>query len=390
MSKMISAKNIKLMTWFNFFTDFRLFSPIAIIYFSQVSGSFALGMSIFSVTMISAAFFEIPTGVISDHIGRKKTMIFGALFSIFSILFYAVGNAYYFLVVGALLEGLSRALYSGNNEAFLYDTLKQDSKENEYHEHFGKTSSMFQLAGAIAAIVGSLAALHSLSLAVWLSIIPQIICFFIGLRFVEPRIHSEKSGNIYNHLNEAFQNFRKNKKLRLLSIHSIIGFGVGEAKFQFQSAFFGMLWPVWAISLLGTINHAFAFVSYWFSGKIMNRFKAINIIIVHNLYGRVINIFSAVLPTVFSPLLISTASLGFGVSDTAMGTLLQKEFTDKQRATMGSLNSFAGSLFFGFIAICLGYVADKFTPACGIILSQILLLILIPIQWKLFHIDRHN
>ena len=68
-------QNIRILTWFTFFTDFKLYAPLAIIYFAQVSGSFALGMAIFSIARISSALFEIPTGVFSDRIGRKKTII---------------------------------------------------------------------------------------------------------------------------------------------------------------------------------------------------------------------------------------------------------------------------------------------------------------------------
>ena len=80
-------KNIKLLALFNFFTDFHLFSAILIIYFAQVTGSYALGMSLFSVAMVSSALFEVPTGVFSDYIGRKKTMILGAMCAVLSITF---------------------------------------------------------------------------------------------------------------------------------------------------------------------------------------------------------------------------------------------------------------------------------------------------------------
>ncbi|MDP3733336.1 MAG: hypothetical protein Q8Q91_02225, partial [Candidatus Daviesbacteria bacterium] len=72
-------RNIRLLTWFNFFTDFKLYGPLAIIYFSQVTGSYGLGTSIFSVVMLSSALFEIPTGILSDFLGRKKTLTLGAL-----------------------------------------------------------------------------------------------------------------------------------------------------------------------------------------------------------------------------------------------------------------------------------------------------------------------
>lgn len=87
-------KNIRLLTWFNFFTDFRLYAPVAIIYFSSVTGSFALGMSIFSVSSISAAFFELPTGIFSDYIGRTKTVIAGSIAAAISVFFYALGFSY--------------------------------------------------------------------------------------------------------------------------------------------------------------------------------------------------------------------------------------------------------------------------------------------------------
>ena len=102
-------KNIRLLAWFNFFLEFRLYAPVAIIYFSKVTGSYALGMSVFSVAMLASAIFEVPTGVFSDMIGRKKTVVFGAVASLLSVLFYAWGGNYLILLVGAVVEGLARS-----------------------------------------------------------------------------------------------------------------------------------------------------------------------------------------------------------------------------------------------------------------------------------------
>lgn len=71
--------NIKLLSWFNFLLDFRFYAPVAIIYFSQVTGSYVLGMAVFSVTFISSALFEVPTGIYSDMIGRKKNLCLGSI-----------------------------------------------------------------------------------------------------------------------------------------------------------------------------------------------------------------------------------------------------------------------------------------------------------------------
>lgn len=64
--------------------------------------------------------------------------------------------------------------------------------------------------------------------------------------------------------------------------------------------------------------------------------------------------------------------------------LMQKEFTNEQRATMGSLNSFAGSILFGILAFLLGFLADKVSPARALLILQICQIGNLWIYWKLF------
>jgi len=247
-------RNIKVLKWFNFFTHFRLYAPIAILYFAQVSGSFALGMSVYAISTISAAIFEIPTGIYSDLIGRRKTVILGTFFAVLFAIFYAIGLSYWFLVIGAIFEGLSMAFYSGNNDALLYDVLYEQDKKDQYTEWLGKLSSWFQISLAISAVLGGIIGNYSFALIMWISAVSQIISLFLSFFLIEPKIHSEKSGNLYLHLKDAFSNFVRNRKIRLVSITSMIIFGIGEAVYHFQAAFYKLLWPIWAIGIAKTID----------------------------------------------------------------------------------------------------------------------------------------
>lgn len=381
---MVPHPNIPIIKWFNFFSDFRLYAPIAIIYFSQITGSFAIGMSIFSITMLSAALLEIPTGVISDRVGRKKTLQFGAFSSVLAVLLFAIGQHFWILAIGAFFEGLSRSFFSGNNEALLHDSLAENGQESVYDEILGKVNAMFQAALGISGILGGILALWSLSAVLWLSVIPQIICLYLSSIIIEPKINLHKSANVYEHLSQSIQNFKKNKKLRLLSLSSILGYGIGEANYQFQAAFYNTLWPVWAISLAKTLGNIGASISFHFSGKIINKVGSIQTLFYGNIYGRIINIFSTAFPTILSPLLMSTTSLAFGPTVVAKSALMQKEFKSEQRATMGSLNSFAGNIAFAIIAIILGLIADKLSPAHALVILHTILVINIWIYWQLF------
>lgn len=376
-------RNIKLLTWFNFFVDFRFYYPIAILYFSQIAGSYALGMLVFGVINIAQAIAEVPTGIFSDFVGRKRTMILGSLTAFFAVFCYALGFSYWVLIVGAIFEGLAFSFFSGNNDALLHDTLKEKVIEKEYPKYHGRMSGMTQVAGGVSAVIGGVLAYYSFSLSFWLSLISLGICLVISFFLIEPKIISEKSSNIYSHLGDAFRLFIGNPNLRLLSFSSIWAYGLGESGWLFRSAFVTTVWPVWALGIPQMLGNMGAALGFFTAGKVISRFGAKRILFLGSLFAHMANIVAFTYVTIFSPLLAVLGAPFFGISTTARSTLFQKEFSDKQRATMGSLNSFAGSLFFAVVSFGLGFIADLLSPAKGLLILQILMLVNIYIYWKL-------
>lgn len=364
--------NIKLLKWHSFFNDFSLWAPLAIIYFSKISGSYTLGLSIFSVSMIFSAIFELPTGFFSDRYGRVKTLVFGASAFLLSGIFYAIGLNYWFLFIGAIFGGLGSAFYSGNNDALLYDNLTEAKKTEDFSEHNGKISSMSQIALAISGLFGGVIAYFSFPVLMWLSIIPLIICLILGLKLIEIKKSSQQSENIFIHIKSAFKNFISNIKLRLISFSDIINFGLGEAGWQFKSAFIATIWPIWAIGISQVLSNIGAAVSFHFSGKILKKFSALKILIFDFLFSKVIILIALFMANIISPFLMSLNSFSYGVSQVAKNKLLQDEFTSEQRAVMGSLNSLAGSLLFSIFAVILGMLADKLGPRNALIIQSLL------------------
>lgn len=340
-------------------------------------------MSLFSVVMLSSAIFEIPTGVFSDLIGRKRTVLCGALFATLSAIFYAIGGTYWILFIGAMLEGISRSWYSGNNDALLHDSLSELGKKESYAHYLGKVSAMFQLALMIGAVIGSILAQWSFPLIMWLSVIPQIICFFIALFIKEPKHTTKGKTNIFSHIRISALHLWNNKHLRLLSLQDILSFGIGESSFSFNSAFVSTLWPIWAIGFSRMISYGGAFIGFWFSDKFIRKIGNYNILIIANIYTRIINFISYGIPTLFSPILMASSSIFYGLTSVAKNSLMQKEYTYEQRATLGSLNSFIGSIVFSLFAPLLGFIADVFGPAKALIFVQFCMLSVLYINFKL-------
>ena len=365
-------KNIKLLKWHSFFTDFTLWAPLGIIYFSKISGSYTLGLSVFSIVMISNAIFELPTGVFSDKYGRVKTLIFGAISFVLSSLFYAIGMNYWFLVIGAICAGLGRSFYSGNNDALLYDNLSQIDKKEDFAEYNGKILSMSQLALAFSSLFGGVIAYFSFPVLMWVSVIPNIVCLILATKISETKVISHQAENIFKHINIAYKNFLSNIRLRLISFSDIINFGLNEPGYQFRAAFVSTLWPVWAIGISNTLSNLGSSFSFHFSGKILKKISSINILISKLFINKIISLIGLLMANVFSPVFLTLNSLFYGVGQVAKNNLLQKEFTSEQRATMGSLNSLFGSLSFVVFATILGVIADKFGPRNALIIQSIM------------------
>lgn len=367
-------KNILVLSWFNFFIDFVFYNPIAVLYFAHVTGSYAAAMSIYSIIWLSAATFEVPTGVFSDLIGRKNTVIAGALCSTISVILYAIGGNYWWLAAGALLEGIGSSFYSGNNDALLHDTVSESGAAEEYKQYYGKFNSYNQIGLVIVAVSGGIMANISYALVLWASLIPRLVLVALAFQIVEPKKKTASHTNIYTHMSESLGQFSVNRKLRLLAIISAMRTAVYEGAFQFRTAFVATLWPLWAVGIAKALSHLGAAISFHFSGPLLDRFGYKRVLIYEIIINRVINISALLFPSPASPALMSSSSLFYGATTTAVNSLQQKEFTHKQRATLGSLSSLLGSISFSISVIVLGFLGDWIGPAYALIAAHVFIL----------------
>ena len=147
-------KNVKYLHWYSFWDNFILFYPIKILFFAEVCGDLVAAMSLFAIQNISVTLLEIPTGSLSDKWGRKWVCRAGAASMLLSVILYAIAYNYFTLVIASVLNGLYRALESGNNNALLYDSLTQINRRNDYHKEISKNISLGQLSLAIGSLAG--------------------------------------------------------------------------------------------------------------------------------------------------------------------------------------------------------------------------------------------
>lgn len=372
------------MKWYYLFTSLRFFSAIQIIYFVKVTGSFTLGMSLFAVSSLSQAILEIPTGIFSDSLGRKWTTILAAFSGLIAVTLYAIGFSYWFLFLGAVIEGLARALGSGNNQALMYDSLKDVQKEDDLYKYLGQIGTLQSVGFGLTALVGGFIATFSFGLVMWLSAFTQFCAFGITLLLSSPVSQSKTELNPYEHLRQALLGFKNNPQLRLLTLSRALTGSIGEAAYQFTPSFIAGLWPLWAIGIYNATNNILAAIGYHMSDRFIKRFKKLNLITGSFIFRRITDSIAFAFPSIFSPILLCFNSVFYGSAEVAEDSLLHEHYSDKQRATMGSLESLLTAACFAVASVLIGFVADKFGAAHTLLLAQVLLLPVLWLYWRMF------
>jgi hypothetical protein len=219
----------------------------------------------------------------------------------------------------------------------------------------------------------------------WISLIPQALGLAIGWFTTEPSRHGrEVEKNVLEHLREALTGFRREKKLRDLSIASMLGFALGEAKHMFYPAYFATLWSPSGLGVASMMTQAFAAVGFRAAGRIIGGFRELTVLVWANVVSVAFGVTNTAVPTVASPAIASLSSFAFGPSVVAQGSLMQQAFTDRQRATMGSLVSFGGNVLYAVVVFALGWFADRFGPQCTLLTAEILTISVTWMYWRLF------
>jgi predicted anti-sigma-YlaC factor YlaD len=64
------AGNARVLNVFSFWACLHLYWVVAVLAFAHVTGSYALAMSVFVVAKIAQMVLEVPTGIVSERLGR--------------------------------------------------------------------------------------------------------------------------------------------------------------------------------------------------------------------------------------------------------------------------------------------------------------------------------
>ncbi len=164
---------------FSIMTGMSLSSSFLSLLADQLDPSGALVGMVVSAWFLSRIFMELPAGIISDRIGRRKLLVIGLGLAILGPVLCSQATHIYILIIGRSIWGMGTALYFMSNMALLMDILPVETR--------GSAIGMFQgienIGSFIGAPVGALLATQfSFTKVFYFTIIFTLISFVVALR----------------------------------------------------------------------------------------------------------------------------------------------------------------------------------------------------------------
>lgn len=169
-----------------FLGDFLPIAPVLILFYTTN------GLNSTQIFTIQAAFhlavllLEVPSGYLADVIGRKRTLVFGALFFPLGLAIYAAGRNFAAFICAEAVLAISVSMRSGCDSAMLFDSLRQLGREGEYKRFEGRCALFARSGTAVSSLAGGLLAMIFLRLPFLVNVAAALFMPPLALALVEP------------------------------------------------------------------------------------------------------------------------------------------------------------------------------------------------------------
>ena len=216
-------KNVNLYTRYKMFSwDLLFYYAIIFLFFTQTKGISAADVLLAeSFYPIFKIVFLVPTTILINSLGKRKSLIIGNTFIFIAILTYIIGNNFIFIVIGELLSAIGFIIKGVCESNILYDSLEKNDKRGAIFAKIeGNGTSYYYYIDAISAVIAGILFSINGYIPMILCLIMTIISIYLSTKFVD--IDEKQKMNKYKVFKEckdlfnSFKLFNKSPRLKNL------------------------------------------------------------------------------------------------------------------------------------------------------------------------------
>jgi MFS family permease len=311
---------------------------------------------------LSVVALELPLGVVADRLGRRAAMLAGALFNSLACLLYIQATTFAEFAVAEVCFALATAWESGASSALLYDSLRAESRTDEYARAEGLCRSAALAVGTIGYAASDWLFVHDgdPTAAYAATAVISMVGFAAALALTEPPRGSHPRARTI--LRSAWADLRNIPQIPLLLVYGALMFVL----FRAANAF--LFNPVLATSGVavngyGTVMAAMGLlgaVAAWQTHRVLARSRRAILLAALPLS---LGAMYALLATVHGPAaipILASQGLALGMLPVVTASLLNDLIpSSERRATLLSLESLFSRGSYGLASIALGTALDR-------------------------------
>ena len=257
-----------------FFGSLFICLPGIVLYLLATGYSYTNIMLGFGIQAATHTIFEIPSGVCSDRLGRRRTMLIAALTQTIGAVLLLSLESCWNLFLAFFCFGLAGAFFSGTTSAFIYDLLLQQKAVQKYAQAESWSQALSLLGIASGALLGGFLLADRFYLALLFTVGAFFLAFFCLLLLPETTVSTATKPNTgWQHLCQALQVVRADPPLLHILLVSAAIYGFLEIGFFFFQPWlqteavplqaFGLIYFSWLLTSAGGAKIAPWLSKHW-------------------------------------------------------------------------------------------------------------------------------
>jgi MFS family permease len=386
---------------YGFLKNLRFFEPFLILFFAEKGISFLQIGTLYAIREIAINVLEIPTGIVADSLGRRRTMVYSFISYIVSFLFFYLATSYFVLVIAMILFSFGEAFRTGTHKAMVFEYIKIKGWGDQRVHYYGNTRSWAQVGSAISSLIAAFIVFYSgnYKFIFLYSTIPYVIGLFVMISYpkeLDGEIKQLKGHEIKQTFKkvarEFLYSFENMSMLRAIANSAVFGGFFKATKDYIQPILnaFALSLPV-LLFLEGKQRSSIVIGVVYFaifmltssaskrSGGIADRFTRLhtplNITALGILVGFFYNIGLSIVAIVLYMIMYIIHNLRAPMAIAYVSDVMEQDIL----ATALSAESQAASLTAAIIALLIGFFADRYGVGSGLIIVSIILVFATPL-----------
>lgn len=197
---------------YGFLKNLRFFEPFLLLYFLSLDLDYTQIGILYAIREISRYILEIPSGMMADAWGRRRTLASSFAFYIISFLIFFGSESFVLPIVAMIFFAVGDAFRSGTHKSMIFEYLRIKGWQDQKVDYYGHTRAASQMGSAVSSVLGAIVVFFTQEyhLIFLFALVPYVLDFINILSYpgeLEGKARNISRKEILGAFRETFRDF---------------------------------------------------------------------------------------------------------------------------------------------------------------------------------------